>query len=169
MTENSKIEECVRDATPCDGRQSQAAAEIGRGTVRLLTGLGYSCIAELPLPNGQRADITALSATGRIVIVEVKSCLNDFRTDQKWEGYLDYCDELYFSVNTEFPIDVLPGDTGLIIADRYGAEMVRHAPETPLNAARRKTVTLRFARAAALRLSLSLDPALPLSTIGAQN
>ncbi len=166
MTENIKTEDRVPTVAPCDGRQSKAAAEIARGTVRLLTGLGYACVAELPLPNGQRADITALSATGRIVIVEIKSCLNDFRTDQKWTGYLGYCDEIYFSVNTEFPIAVLPDETGLILADRYGAEMVRHSPELLLSAPRRKAMTLRFAHAAALRLALSLDPALTLAMMG---
>lgn len=170
MTENCKSGDCETGGSACvvspDGRQSATAAEIARGTVRYLIELGHACVAELPLPNGQRADITVLSPNGRILIVEIKSCLNDFRTDQKWSGYRDFCDELYFAVKSDFPVEVLPDDAGLILADRYGAETIRPAPESPMTAARRKAMTLRFARAAALRLSASLDPALKLALSG---
>ena len=170
MTENCKpgdyeTADCEVIVSP-DGRQSATAAEIARGTVRYLIELGHACVAELPLPNGQRADITALSPNGRILIVEIKSCLNDFRTDQKWSGYRDFCDELYFAVKPDFPAAILPEDAGLILADRYGGETIRPAPETPITAARRKAMTLRFARAAALRLSASLDPGLKLALSG---
>jgi len=146
--------------TSADGRQSQTAAEIARGTTRFLSRLGYACLCEFPLPNGQRADITALSRSGKILIVEIKSSLNDFRTDQKWEGYREYCDELYFAVMTDFPAEVLPESAGLILADKYAADIVRYAPETPLAAARRKVLTLRFARASARRLTGFIDPSL---------
>ncbi len=172
MTKDSKSVECDSPVTVAltpadepmlspDGRQSPASLEIARGTIRFLTQLGYACLTELPLPNGQRADIVALSRTGNILIVEIKSCLNDFRTDQKWSGYREYCDELYFAVTTDFPAAVLPEDTGLILADRFAADMVRPAPETPLAAARRKAMTLRFAHASARRLSSIYDPGLP--------
>lgn len=170
MTENFKSGDCETSdsdtVVSLDGRQSTTAAEIARGTVRFLMELGHACVAELPLPNGQRADITVLSLNGRILIVEIKSCLNDFRTDQKWSGYRDFCDELYFAVKPDFPVNFLPEDAGLILADRYGAEIVRPAPEISITAARRKAMTLRFARAAALRLSTSLDPALKLALSG---
>jgi hypothetical protein len=174
MTKTSKIVECGGPDTPmsamagddlvtsCDGRQSPAAAEIARGTTRFLSRLGYSCLSEFALPSGQRADIAAVSRSGKILIVEIKSCLNDFRTDQKWTGYREYCDELYFAVKIDFPAEVLPEDAGLILADKYSADIVRPAPETPLAAARRKVLTLRFARASAQRLSGILDPALPI-------
>jgi hypothetical protein len=172
MTKDSKTVECgspvtvrapsaVDQVTSPDGRQSAAALNIARGTVRFLTQLGYACVTELPLPNGQRADITAISRTGKILIVEIKSCLNDFRTDQKWSGYRAYCDALYFAVNTDFPVAVLPPDAGLFLADRFAAEMVRAAPEMPLAAARRKALTLRFAHASARRLASICDPGLP--------
>ena len=122
--------------------------------------MGSGVAPEMPLPNFQRADVFAVTRTGGIIVVEIKSCLNDFRTDQKWTGYRDYCDELYFAVKTDFPTEVLPPDAGLILADKYGAEIIRPAPLTPLAAARRKTLTLRFARASARRLSSLLDPAL---------
>lgn len=143
---------------PLDGRQSGAAAALQRGVCRTFRALGYSVLTELPLANGRRADVVALSHTGDVLIVEIKSCLLDYRTDGKWHEYLDYCDRLYFAVATDFPCDVIPEDAGLILADRYGAELVREPVEERLNAARRKAMMLCFARAAALRLQHHLDP-----------
>jgi hypothetical protein len=117
-------------------------------------------VAELPLPNGRRADICALSDKGEIWIVEIKSSLEDFRTDQKWPEYRDFSDRLFFAVRPGFPVDILPEDAGLILADRYGGEIVRPSPELRLAGARRKSMTLRIARTAAARLSVALDPSL---------
>ncbi len=142
-----------------DGRQSAVAAEIQRGICRALRALGHSVVCELPLANGRRADVVALSPGGDIWIVEIKSCLVDFQTDGKWHDYLDYCDRLYFAVTPDFPHEVLPQEAGLALADRYGAEFVREPAEERLNAARRKAMMLCFARAAALRLQRHLDPA----------
>ena len=141
-----------------DGRQSPAASAIARGTRRLLWTLGLASITELPLPNGRRADIAALSDKGEIWIVEIKSSVADFRADAKWPQYRDYCDRLLFAIAREFPVDILPVDAGLVIADAYGAAVIRDAPVTPLAAARRKVVTQRFARTAALRLHGLADP-----------
>ncbi|HUW72701.1 MAG TPA: MmcB family DNA repair protein [Methyloceanibacter sp.] len=141
-----------------DRRQSEAAAAIQRGVCRSLRALGHSVVCELPLANGRRADVVGLSPSGDVVIVEIKSCLIDFRTDGKWHDYLDYCDRLYFAVDADFPCYVLPEDAGLILADRYGAELMREPVEERLNAARRKAMMLCFARAAALRLQHHLDP-----------
>jgi len=91
-------------------------------------------------------------------MVEIKSSVEDFRADQKWPEYLDFCDELYFAVDAQFPLDLLPDAAGIIIADRYGAEVVRPAPENRLAAARRRMMTLRLARMAALRLQMICDP-----------
>ncbi len=142
-----------------DGRQSAAAAEIQRGVCRALRTLGHAVVTELALANGRRADVVALSPGGDIWIVEIKSCLIDYRTDGKWSDYPPYCDRLYFAVAADFPCDVLPGEAGLILADRYGAELVRDPIEERLGAARRKAMVLNFAHAAALRLQLHLDPA----------
>jgi hypothetical protein len=143
-----------------DGRQSPVAAELQRGVCRALRALGHSVITELGLANGRRADVVALSSAGDIWIVEIKSCLVDFQTDGKWPDYRDYCDRLYFAVALDFPHDVLPKDAGLILADRYGAELVREPIEDErLSAARRKAMMLCFARAAAHRLHSHLDPA----------
>ncbi len=137
--------------------------QVCRGVCRLLRGLGYACIAELPLPNGRRADVVGLSPSGDLWIVEVKSSVEDFRTDHKWPEYRDFSDALFFAVAPGFPLDLLPADTGLILADRYGGEIVRVAPETRLAPARRKAMTLRFAHCAALSLQAVLDPALKIS------
>jgi hypothetical protein len=148
------------DAVVClDGRQSDAAAEIQRGVCRAFRALGLSVVTELPLANGRRADVVALSPSGDVSIVEIKSCLIDYRTDGKWQDYLEFCDRLYFAVAADFPREVIPGEVGLILADRYGAELVRDGAEERLSTARRKAMMLSFARAAALRLQLHLDPA----------
>jgi hypothetical protein len=141
-----------------DGRQSAAARDIARGAARLLALHGLRAIPELPLPNGRRADLVAVGEKGEVVIVEIKSSLADFRADQKWPDYRDFSDRLYFAVGREFPMDVLPDEVGVIVADRYGGEMVRTAPEHPLAGARRKAFLLRFARIAAGRLMTLADP-----------
>jgi hypothetical protein len=142
-----------------DGRQSAAAAEIQRGVCRALRALGHAVVTELSLANGRRADVVAVSQGGAISIVEIKSCLLDFRTDGKWPDYRPYCDRLYFAVAADIPCEVLPGEAGLFLADRYGAELVRDPHEERLSAARRKAMLLNFAHAAASRLHLHLDPA----------
>ena len=120
--------------------------------------LGHSVVTELTLAGGRRADVVWLSPSGDIWIVEIKSCLADFQADAKWADYYDPCDRLYFAVAPDFPHEVIPEETGLILADRFGAEVMREPDEFRLTAARRKAVTLCFARAAALRLQRALDP-----------
>jgi hypothetical protein len=147
------------DAVVClDGRQSEVAAKLQRGVCRAFRALGHSVVTEVPLANGRRADVVALSASGYVLIVEIKSCLLDYRSDDKWQDYLDFCDRLYFAVATDFPREVIPEHAGLILADRYGAELVREGVEERLSAARRKAMMLVFAHAAALRLQRHLDP-----------
>jgi hypothetical protein len=141
-----------------DRRQSATALTIARGTQRLLLALGLSCVAELPLLSGRRADLVALGGDGEIWIVEIKSSVEDFRTDQKWAAYRMHCDRLFFATADHVPLDIFPTDTGLILADGYGAELVRDAPEHRLHASTRKSVTLAFARAAAVRLQALADP-----------
>jgi hypothetical protein len=143
---------------PFDRRQSPVAAELQRGACRALRALGLSVVTELPLANGRRADVVALSGGGDVLIVEIKSCLLDYQSDGKWQDYLAFCDRLYFAVNADFPCEMIPNSAGLILADRYGAELVREPAEARLSAARRKAMMLNFARAAALRLQLHLDP-----------
>jgi len=141
-----------------DGRQSETALKIARGTLRLLRAMGLSGLSEVSLRNGRRADLMAISDSGEILIVEIKSSLNDFRVDQKWPGYREACDRLFFAVADEGLAALMPDDAGLILADAYGAYIVREAPEHRLSAATRKAVLLRFARTAAERLHRMDDP-----------
>ena len=143
---------------PVDGRQSQTALAIARGAARYLHALGYCVVSELPLPSGRRADLVALGGDGEIVIVEIKSSVADFRADQKWTDYRMHCDRLFFATAAHVPLEIFPADAGLILADGYGAELVREAPAHRLHASTRKSVMLAFARAAAVRLQALADP-----------
>jgi hypothetical protein len=145
-------------APPVDGRQSPTALAVARGTARFLHALGYSVVSELPLPSGRRADLVALGGNGEILIVEIKSSVADFRADQKWMDYKLHCDRLFFATIVDVPCEIFPRDTGLIVADAFDASIVCEAPEHRLVPARRKTVMLRFAHAAALRLQALADP-----------
>lgn len=129
----------------------ETTATVTRGAARLLTALGYAPLSEVTLPNGRRADLMALGPKGQIFIVEVKSGIEDFRVDLKWPEYRPYCDAFAFAVAPEFPREVLPEEPGLIIADAFGGAILREASLEPLAGARRKALTLAFARLAALR------------------
>ena len=113
--------------------------------------LGWAPLLEVGLPNGRRADMMALGPRGEIAIVEVKSGLEDFRTDRKWGEYLAWCDAFYFAVAPEFPREILPEAPGLIVADAFGGAVLHRGEPAPLAPARRKALTLAFARLAALR------------------
>lgn len=137
---------------------ASAGARLARGVGRALGALGFACLEEVTLASGLRVDVMALGPKGEIWIVECKSSRADYLSDGKWRGYLEYCDRFFWAVGAEFPVDLLPEGTGLILADAYGGEVLRQGPETPLPGARRKAVTLRFARAAAGRLQGLRDP-----------
>jgi hypothetical protein len=141
-----------------DGRQSETAAAIQRGVGRMLRGAGFASICELSLANGRRADVMALGRKGEIWIVEIKSSPADYLSDSKWRDYMDYCDRFYFAIPPEMDARLIDEQAGLIVADAWGAEIVREATEAPLAAARRKAVTLQMARAAAMRLQSASDP-----------
>ncbi len=126
--------------------------QLTRGVCRFLIGLGYAPMTEFVLTSRRRADIIAVDRKGHIIIVEVKSCREDFEADQKWSDYVGFCDAFYFAVDQKFPVEVLPEDRGLILADSYGAVFVRAATQLKLAAARRKTLTLRMTRQALFRL-----------------
>jgi hypothetical protein len=143
---------------PLDGRQSDTALAVARGTTRLLRSLGFACVSELALPSGRRADLVALNERGEIWIVEIKSSVEDLRADHKWEDYRAHCDRLFFAFTREMPCELFPKDTGLIVADAYGAHMVCDAPEHRLPAPTRKLMTVRFAVVSARRMSRLIDP-----------
>ena len=146
---------------PIDGRQSQAALAIARGTARLLHAHGRCVVSELALPSGRRADLVALDPAGELWIVEIKSSIADFRADQKWHDYRAHCDRLFFATTIDVPCESFPPDTGLIVADAFGAEFKCEAPEHKLSAATRKSMMMLFTRAAAVRLQSLADPTGP--------
>jgi hypothetical protein len=146
-------------APPVDGRQSEHAVAVQRGVGRLLRAQGFAMVTELPLSTGRRADVVGLSGHGEIWIVEIKSSIEDFRTDLKWPEYRLSCDRLFFATHAAVPAAIFPKDAGLILADSYGAELLRDAPEHRLPGATRKAMLLRFAHAAALKLHGLIDPA----------
>lgn len=124
---------------------------LARGISRMLIDLGLTPLLELPLGNGRRADIVGLAPGGELWIVETKSCVADFAVDQKWPDYLDYCDRFFFGVTEDFPRELIPDECGLIVADSFGGAVLRDSPLRPLAGARRKAMTLSYARLAALR------------------
>jgi hypothetical protein len=141
-----------------DRRQSPVAAGVQRGVRRLFAQMGCVSLPEFTLANGRRADVIALGADGCLIIVEIKSSVADFRADRKWPDYRDFCDRFYFAGPETLPFDIFPEETGLILADAFGAAIVRETPTHPLAGARRKAVTLRFAHAAAGLLHALADP-----------
>ena len=143
---------------PPDRRQSETALAVARGTARWLRSMGFSCVSELPLPSGRRADLVALNARGEVWIVEIKSSVEDLRADQKWQDYRAHCDRLFFAFTRDLPCEIFPAETGLIVADAYGAHLHCDAPEHRLPAPTRKVMMLRFAMAAAQRLNRLADP-----------
>ncbi len=141
-----------------DGRQSATAAAIQRGTGRMLLNAGFASISELSLANARRADLIAINARGEIWIIEIKSSPADYLSDHKWHDYMAYCDRFYFAIPADMDPELIDETAGLMIADAWGAEIVREAREAKLSGARRKAVTLLLARSASLRLQSTIDP-----------
>jgi len=143
---------------PAPQGRPQTTLAVCRGACRLMRQAGKSVLLEVPLPDGRRADIFAIGTGGDITIIEVKSSIEDWRADEKWPDYLDWCDQLYFAVPVDFPRALIADDIGLIVADAYGGELLRAAPRRALVAARRKALLIDSARLAAERLARLHDP-----------
>ncbi|HEV2563425.1 MAG TPA: MmcB family DNA repair protein [Rhizomicrobium sp.] len=135
----------------------QTAADVARGVSRLLIQEGFSPILEFTLANGRRLDVAALGADGTVLGVEIKVAVQDLKGDIKWPEYLEFCELFYFAIPPDFPDELVPPNTGLIVADRYGGAIVRPSPVAALHPSRRKSVTLSFAKVAAERLALTLE------------
>lgn len=131
---------------------------LARGVCRHLLGHGFVTVEELVPAPGLRVDVMALGPKGEIWIVECKSSRADFMSDQKWQGYLEFCDRFLWAVDGDFPVELLPEDSGLILADAFDAEILRLGPEIRLAGARRKAMLQKFARHAALRWQAARDP-----------
>ena len=135
-----------------DGRQSERAMLVRRGVQRMLTELGAHVLPEVCLASGRRADLVALTRSGDIWIIEIKSSVEDFRVDRKWPQYRLHADRFFFATHPQVPAEIFPQDCGFILSDGYGAEILREAPEHRLAGATRKALMLRIARAGAARL-----------------
>ena len=133
---------------------------LARGVCRHLLGHDFVTLEEVVPAPGLRVDVMALGPKCEVWVVECKSSRIDFMTDRKWQGYLEWCDRFFWAVDADFPTDLLPQGTGLILADGYDAEILRMGPETPLAPARRKVMVQKFAQHAALRLQALRDPGL---------
>ena len=131
---------------------------LARGVCRMLAERGFACLTEFTTSGGLRMDVCALGPRGEIWCVEVKSSRADFLGDRKWHGYLDWCDRFFFAVPSSFPSEILPLEHGLIRADAYGGDILRWGLEEKLAPARRKALTLAFARKSAQRVQMLSDP-----------
>ena len=144
--------------TPPEMRPGQLLA---RGVCRHLLTHDFVTVEELTPTSGLRVDVMALGPKGEVWVIECKSSRADFTSDHKWQGYLEWADRFFWAVDEAFPVELLPVGTGLIVADGYDAEIIRMGPETPLAGARRKVITRKFARHAALRWHGARDPGMP--------
>ena len=131
---------------------------LARGVARHLLDHGFVSVEEFVPQRGLRVDVMGLGPKGEIWVVECKSSRSDFQSDNKWQGYLEWCDRYFWAVDSEFPTDLLPEETGLMIADAYDAEIIRMPSESKLAPARRKVVIQKFATHAARRLQVLRDP-----------
>ncbi len=136
----------------------QPGQRLARGVSRHLATHGFVSIEEFVPARGLRVDVMGLGPKGELWVVECKSSRADYQSDSKWQGYLEWCDRFFWAVDTEFPVDLLPAETGLIIADAYDAEIIRMPPEDKLAVARRKKMIQKFAMDAARRLHILRDP-----------
>ena len=124
-----------------------------RGVCNLFQDLGFGTLTEFKLASGRRVDVMAIDRNGEFVIVEVKSTVADFRSDRKWHEYLAFCERFYFAVPAGFPVEMMPEDCGLIVADPYAAAVRRESLTRKLNTNRKRRQLIRFALAASNRLS----------------
>ncbi|MEQ8410303.1 MAG: MmcB family DNA repair protein [Erythrobacter sp.] len=153
----------VPDSPPDETLADPVAADVARGIARLFARNGIWCLPEMPLRNGRRADLMGIDAKGLVVIVEIKVARADLLGDAKWPDYLDHCDRFFWGVPPGLDRSPLeseayrPDCCGIIVADGYDAEILRHAPLHALAAARRKVEVERLARVALRRQTVLAD------------
>jgi hypothetical protein len=138
--------------------RDQAARVLARGLMRHLYQCGMTAIPEVILPNGRRADLVALGRKGEIWIIEIKSSIEDFRTDTKWREYRAFCDRFFFASHLDVPQDIFPEEAGFFLCDAFGADIIRDTGPRALAPATRKALTIYLARVASLRLMAARDP-----------
>lgn len=154
----------MASVTPLDVTDRLVAADVARGVCRMLLRHDIVAIAEVPLDGGRRADLMAIGPKGELVIVEIKVSRADLLGDAKWTDYLPHCDRFFWAVPAGFdaaPLDgaaFLPERTGVLVADRYDAAIVREAAVTAMPVASRRRCTTALARRAARRVIGLVDP-----------
>ena len=136
----------------------QPGQRLARGVSRMLRTLDFAPLPEFVPAPGLRVDVAGLGPKGEIWVIECKSSRADFVSDLKWSGYLEWCDRFFWAVDADFPVDPLPVDAGVILADAWDAEIVRWPGVSVVPGARRRALTQRFARTAAARLAFLGDP-----------
>ncbi len=162
--ETPTLDSRISAAADESSEQSATAKDAARGIMRLFARNDIWCLGEVPLKNGRRADLMGVDAKGLVVIVEIKVARGDLLGDGKWPDYLDYCDRFFWGVSPALDRSPLeteayqPDRCGVIVADAYDGEILRHAPLEPLAAARRKVQVERLARMAMRRHTCALDP-----------
>ena len=145
---------------------AQPGQLLARGVARMLRDHDFASLEEFVPERGKRLDVMALGPRGELWVVECKSSRADFLSDLKWQGYLPFGDRFFWAVGCDFPAEILPPETGLVVGDAFGAEVVRMPEATPVPAARRRALTARFARTAAQRLQWARDPMLGMAGAG---
>ncbi|SLN47879.1 hypothetical protein TRL7639_02626 [Falsiruegeria litorea R37] len=139
----------------------QPGQKLARGVARHLRSHNFVSVEEFVPTRGLRVDVLGLGPKGELWVIECKSSRADFQSDNKWQGYLEWCDRYFWAVDIDFPTELLPAESGLIIADSYGAEIIRMPDEQKLAPARRKVMVQKFATHAARRLQALRDPGIP--------
>jgi len=128
----------MKDDTPItDLSTYQPGQLLARGVCRHLRSLDFVSVEELVPTRGLRVDVMALGPKGEVWVIECKSSRADFMSDNKWQGYLEWCDRFFWAVDADFPTDT---------------------PEDKLAPARRKVMVQKFARTSAMRLQGMRDP-----------
>ena len=140
------------------------SAEVARGVSRMFYRHDIMIQSEVTLKGHRRADLMGVTSKGDVVIVEIKCSRSDLLGDQKWQEYLEHCDQYYWAVPMGFdlsPFDqdfLMPERCGLIVADSYDAEMIRPAKRIALAPARRKVEVQNLAAKAMRLIMRAADP-----------
>ena len=113
---------------------------------------GDGVLREFKLRVKRRVDLVTLNDEGLITIIEIKSSVSDFRSDKKWNEYIEWADQFYFGVGHNFPIEILPKEHGIITTDGFDTYKVQPSPVQKLNGARRNTLVRRLAKASMRRI-----------------
>jgi hypothetical protein len=88
--------EAVEATITLSAHELKLHGELQDKALKWLYNKGYIAASEVTFPNGKRVDVIGYNENGHIVIIEVKASAADFRQDEKWQTYLEYCDEFYF-------------------------------------------------------------------------